>query len=101
MLIFWVHYFETVFKYHQHFLRGSAIILTGELPGVNTATVSAIGASPSHKQFVELELRKLEQLSDDVVASLVHKLPSLRVLKLRLVLIAQSCYLLVTNAAFQ
>lgn len=75
-------YLERLVPQHR-LLRGSSVILTDELPGINKFTISAIGFSSSHEQLVELHLRGLLKMPDDLIASLLRKLPALKVLVLR------------------
>ena len=58
-------------------------MLTDDLPGVSKFTVSAIGTREGHDQLAELHLRKLDKFSDDLFASVVSRLPSLKKLDLR------------------
>ncbi|KAK7694576.1 hypothetical protein QCA50_001762 [Cerrena zonata] len=66
-----------------HLLRGTSIVLTGELPGVNKHTVFAIGDSPSRQHLRELVLSNLDKITDDTMAPTIAKLPSLQILVLR------------------
>lgn len=59
------------------------MVLTDELPGINKFTIAAIGTKPGHGQLVALHLRKLDKITDDLLASTVSKLPSLKTLNLR------------------
>ena len=68
---------------YQYFLRGTSIVLSDELPGVNRSTLFAIGDMPSKDKLRELELTGFSKVPDPVFASVVAKLPSLRKLNLR------------------
>ncbi|KAF7791916.1 hypothetical protein EIP86_002942 [Pleurotus ostreatoroseus] len=67
----------------QYLLRGASIVLTDDLPGVSKFTVSAIGTREDHDQLSQLRLRGLDKFSDDLFASVVSRLPSLKTLNLR------------------
>ncbi|KAG8927953.1 hypothetical protein FRC01_006665 [Tulasnella sp. 417] len=64
-----------------HFIRGTEITLTGELPGVNNLTLHAI--PDNCPDLVHLELRDLKKPSDDLLSSVISKLPALETLILR------------------
>ncbi|KAG8979915.1 hypothetical protein FRC05_007358 [Tulasnella sp. 425] len=64
-----------------HFIRGTEITLTGELPGVTNHTLHAI--PDNCPELVHLELRDLKKPSDDVLSSVIKKLPGLETLILR------------------
>ncbi|TBU65000.1 hypothetical protein BD310DRAFT_296609 [Dichomitus squalens] len=66
-----------------YFLRGSSVVLSSDLPGVNRSTLFAIGDMPSRDKLRELELTGFSKIADSVFASVVAKLPSLRKLNLR------------------
>ncbi|KAG8888671.1 hypothetical protein FRC00_014700, partial [Tulasnella sp. 408] len=64
-----------------YFIRGTEITLTGELTGVTNLTLHAIPDNCPH--LVHLELRDLKKPSDDVLSSVISKLPALETLILR------------------
>lgn len=64
-----------------HFIRGTEIALTGELTGVHNLTLHAI--PDNCPDLVHLELRDLKKPSDDVLSSVISKLPALETLILR------------------
>lgn len=63
--------------------RGASITLTNDLPGVNKFTVKAIGEAKRWTELRELGLIGLEKMTDEVIASVVSKLPALQILNLR------------------
>ncbi|KAL7285263.1 hypothetical protein ACG7TL_000357 [Trametes sanguinea] len=66
-----------------YFLRGNSISLGDDLPGVTRLTIFAIGDMPTRDQLEELELTGFAKIADQVFATLLSKLPSLRKLNLR------------------
>ncbi|KAI0348602.1 RNI-like protein [Trametopsis cervina] len=66
-----------------YLLRGAALELGDDMPGVGKATVLAINRLASCATLRELNLNGLQQIPDDTFASVVSHLPSLEVLKLR------------------
>ena len=65
----------------QYLFRGLSITLTGELPGVNKATILDI--CRINPDIREIELSGLEKITDNVFATTLRHLPNLRVLVLR------------------
>jgi hypothetical protein len=65
----------------QFFLRGTSITLTNELPAVSKSLIANVAAAGSTLQ--ELEIAWIDKYPDDLFASLLPSLPSLRVLVLR------------------
>ncbi|KAJ2989283.1 hypothetical protein NUW54_g8833 [Trametes sanguinea] len=66
-----------------YFLRGNSISLGDDLPGVTRLTIFAIGDISARNQLEELELTGFAKIADQVFATLLSKLPSLRKLNLR------------------
>ncbi|KAH9946678.1 RNI-like protein [Amylocystis lapponica] len=66
-----------------HFLRGQSIGLSSSMPGVKRITITAIADSRMSTNLLELELSGFAKESDTTFASVVSRLPSLRVLNLR------------------
>ncbi|TFY68363.1 hypothetical protein EVJ58_g1067 [Rhodofomes roseus] len=66
-----------------NFIRPPAIVLDRSLPGVNRRTLAAIRDSPFGSELQELHLTDFDKEADTVFASIISKLPDLRVLVLR------------------
>ncbi|KAH9835617.1 RNI-like protein [Rhodofomes roseus] len=66
-----------------NFIRPPAIVLDRSLPGVNRRTLAAIRDSPFGSELQELHLTDFDKEADTVFASIISKLPGLRVLVLR------------------
>ncbi|RPD82610.1 RNI-like protein [Lentinus tigrinus ALCF2SS1-7] len=66
-----------------YFLRGSNIVLSDDLPGVGKLTIFAIGDMQTKDKLRELQLTGFGKIADNVFASVIAKLPSLRKLNLR------------------
>ncbi|KAJ6627210.1 RNI-like protein [Mycena sp. CBHHK59/15] len=63
-----------------YFFRGPSLVLSSSLPGVQSQTITAL---PRMKELRELELFGFEKISDTTFASVLPRLPSLKVLVLR------------------
>ncbi|KZT06901.1 uncharacterized protein LAESUDRAFT_652672 [Laetiporus sulphureus 93-53] len=66
-----------------YFLRGTSIALDRSLPGANRHTIAAIRESPDSSSLQELEISDFDKEPDSLFASVVAKLPHLRMLVLR------------------
>ncbi|KAJ1301745.1 hypothetical protein OPQ81_008976 [Rhizoctonia solani] len=66
-----------------YFLRGREIRLSGDLPGVNTTVLNAIGVRHNTGIITTLDLTRLLGISDQVFAKIVARLPELERLVLR------------------
>ncbi|KAH9937628.1 uncharacterized protein B0H18DRAFT_203465 [Fomitopsis serialis] len=67
----------------SYFIRPPVVALDRGLPGVNRRTFVAIRDSTINSQLQELHLTDFDKDGDTVFASIISKLPSLRVLVLR------------------
>ncbi|KAI0335341.1 RNI-like protein [Cubamyces sp. BRFM 1775] len=66
-----------------NFLRGNAVALGDDLPGVSRLTIFAIGDMSTKDRLQELELTGLAKIPDATFATAVSMLPNLRKLNLR------------------
>jgi hypothetical protein len=64
-------------------LRGREIRLSGDLPGVNTTVLNAIGIRHNVGIVTTLELAELPGIADQTFAKVVERLPELEKLVLR------------------
>ncbi|KAI0801330.1 hypothetical protein C8Q74DRAFT_1364950 [Fomes fomentarius] len=65
------------------FLRGTAIVLSDDLPDVSRNTILAVRNTPAKENIQELQLTGRSNISDKDFASVISELPSLRKLNLR------------------
>lgn len=72
------------FLHHEflvtYFFRGTAIALSSILPGVKDHTISSLSRV---KELRELELSGFEKIKDEIFASTLSQIPTLKVLVLR------------------
>ncbi|TCD63987.1 hypothetical protein EIP91_004689 [Steccherinum ochraceum] len=70
-------------KEMTYFMRGTSVVLTEDLPGVNRDTLGMIGQGPYRRTLLELHVTGQTRIADSVFASTVSKLTVLKVLNLR------------------